>query len=77
VDATPLTSCPLSDILVVSYSISIYLYYNFHTSSTMSGSVGFAEIAKPLPVANKSGKTYSRAEVAKVGTAVQCRAVVD
>lgn len=26
----------------------------------------FAEVAKPQPVANKSGKTYSRAEVAKV-----------
>jgi hypothetical protein len=33
----------------------------------MSGSTGFAEIAKPLAVANKTGKTYSRAEVAKVG----------
>lgn len=35
---------------------------------TMSGSTGFAEVAKPLPVANKSGKTYTRAEVAKVGS---------
>ncbi|KAK9897971.1 acyl-CoA dehydrogenase NM domain-like protein [Cystobasidium minutum MCA 4210] len=43
----------------------------------MSGSTGFAEYAKPLPVANKSGKTYTRAEVAKHNKKGDCWIVVD